>query len=436
MIKEIVLPIVSENVEEGDVVKVLVSVGDEIEIDQSIIELETDKALFEVPSSEKGKVVEVNVKEGDSIKIGQVILKVETDKEQKAESKEQKAEQKAENKEQPPLNLPLTEGDATPDKLETKTEQKFETRDGQVKAAPVSRGEAAPASPSVRRFAREIGLNINEIRGTGPGGRISEDDVKTHAKRLLTERAGIQQTQSIRDLPDFSKWGEIERKAMSKIRQITADSMSYAWNTIPQVTQFDNADITDLEKFRKDYNKKNKDDGVHVTMTSILVKIISLALKQFPQFNASIDINKKEIIYKKYINIGIAVDTDRGLLVPVIQEADKKNLKEISIELGELSEKTRNKKISPDEMEGGNFTISNLGGIGGTNFSPIVYSPQAAILGVSRSSITARFINGKFDPVLMLPLSLSYDHRIIDGADAARFLRWVCEALENPIFLE
>jgi len=218
---------------------------------------------------------------------------------------------------------------------------------------------------------------------------------------------------------------------MSQIRQVTAENMFYAWSTVPQVTQFDEADITDLEKFRKDYNSKIQDTKIHLTITVILVKVIASALKEFPQFNASIDMNRKEIIFKKYINIGIAVDTDRGLLVPVIKNADKKNLNELAFEINKLSERARNRKISLEEMEGGNFTISNLGGIGGTNFSPIVYTPQVAILGISRAKTEAIYIEGKFEPRLILPLSLSYDHKLIDGADAARFLRWVCVAAQH-----
>jgi pyruvate dehydrogenase E2 component (dihydrolipoamide acetyltransferase) len=222
---------------------------------------------------------------------------------------------------------------------------------------------------------------------------------------------------------------------MNKVRETTAKHLSYAWATIPHVTQHDKADVTNLEKLRKQYSKRAEAAGGKLTVTAILVKVIEYALRKFPQFNASVDMAKKEIIFKKYYNIGIAADTDHGLLVPVIKNIDQKNIIQISVELSELSQKARNRKLSMDEMQGANFSISNLGGIGGTSFTPVVNSPDVAILGVSRSNMEPVYIDGEFQPRLMLPLSLSYDHRLIDGADAARFLRWVCEALEDPFLL-
>lgn len=220
---------------------------------------------------------------------------------------------------------------------------------------------------------------------------------------------------------------------MDTIRKITARSMAGSWQSIPHVFQFDKADVTELEKFRKDYSKYVEKQGAKLTFTAILLKLTATALRKFPKFNASVDMKNEEIIYKDYVHIGVAVDTDRGLLVPVIRDADKKSITELSIELNEMAEKARNKKIKPDELQGANFTISNLGGIGGTNFTPIVNRPAVAILGVSRSQTEPVFIDGEFKPRMMLPLSLSYDHRLIDGADGARFLRWLCEAMQNPL---
>jgi len=236
-------------------------------------------------------------------------------------------------------------------------------------------------------------------------------------------------------LPDFSKWGEIERQPMRNIRRKTAEHLSYAWSAIPHVTQFDKADITKLENIRKQLGKKVEEAGSKLTVTAILLKILGSAIKVFPQFNSSIDAEKNEIVYKKFVNIGIAVDTERGLLVPVILDVDKKNIIQLSVELQELSKKARDKKLSLEEMQGGCFTISNLGGIGGTYFTPIVNVPEVAILGVSKSSYEPIYIDGKLEPRLMMPLALSYDHRIIDGADGIRFLRWVVNALENPFLL-
>ncbi len=298
---------------------------------------------------------------------------------------------------------------------------------------PITKG-SAPAAPSVRRIAREIGVDINQVKGSGPYGRISMDDVKSYAKKLNEGRTG-QPSFGIKQepLPDFSKFGSVEKKPMSNIRSKTADHLSYAWSSIPHVTQHDKADITELEKVRKAYNPKVEKAGGKLTVTSILLKVLTSALKVFPQFNSSIDMEKKEIIYKKFFNIGIAVDTEHGLIVPVIKNVDKKNLIELSVEMNTIAEKARIRKISLEELQGGCFTITNLGGIGGTYFTPIINSPEVAILGVSRGSYEPIFKDDKFEPRLMLPLSLSYDHRIIDGADAARFLRWVCEALEQPM---
>jgi pyruvate dehydrogenase E2 component (dihydrolipoamide acetyltransferase) len=296
-------------------------------------------------------------------------------------------------------------------------------------------------------MARELGVDINKVRGSGPGGRISSEDVSTFAKSIISgasSQSGAVQTgpssigpapAGVRALPDFSRYGEVERTPMSKVRAITAQSMAYAWNTVPHVTQHDEADITALEAARKKYAPRVEKGGGKLTMAAIITKVCASALRHFPDFNASIDMQRMEIVHKKYLNIGIAVDTDRGLLVPVIKHVDAKNLVEISAELTALAEKARTKKIMPDELEGGCFTISNLGGIGGVGFTPIVYAPEVAILGVSRSSMKPVYINNAFEPRLMLPLSLSYDHRLIDGAAAARFLRWVCEALEDPILL-
>ncbi len=299
---------------------------------------------------------------------------------------------------------------------------------------PSRSGRVVAASPSVRRLAREIGVDIGQVSGTGPSGRISIADVKAHAKKM-NEGPRVPGASVAVTLPDFTKWGQIERKPMSGIRLKTAQHMSTAWSNVPQVTQFDQADTTELEAHRKRFGEKTKAAGSKLTVTAILLKVAASALKAFPQFNASVDMAASEIVYKKYIHVGVAVDTDRGLLVPVIRDVDEKNILQISIELAQLAEKARNKKLSLEEMQGGTFTITNLGGIGGTNFSPIVNFPEVAILGVSRGGAEAVYHNGKFEPRTMLPLSLSYDHRVIDGADAARFLRWICEALQDPFLL-
>jgi len=433
-IVEFKVPDLGENIESADVINVLVKKGDTITKEQGVIEIETDKATIEVPTSVEGKIVEVTVKEGDKVKVGQVLIKVETTGEvtqekkdtskQKEPAKEEKVQEKREKKEE--------RKEATPVERDGEVEaMKPGERDEQP---PILKG-SAPAAPSVRRIARELGVDINKVPGSGPDGRISMDDVKAHVKKIMQGKSdsvgiGIQKE----TLPDFSKYGNIERVSMSKIREKTATHLSYAWAVTPHVTQFDKTDITEFEKDRKELSKEVEKHGAKLTVTGILIKIISEGMKKFPQFNTSIDMDKKEIIYKKYINIGVAVDTEYGLLVPVIKDAEKKNLIDISVELNTLAAKARDKKLSLDEMQGGCFTITNLGGIGGTYFTPIVNSPEVAILGISRASYEPVYNKeGNFEPRLMLPLSLSYDHRIIDGADAIRFLRWVCEALEEPL---
>jgi len=424
MALEFKLPELGENVESGTVAKLLVSEGETIKENQAVIELETDKAVIEVPSSLEGKILEIFVHEGDLVQVGQRIFSVAGyDYQTEKISRPQRVQESKKVEEQVKIeSIPMEE---------EKDESALR------KTIPIYKG-AAPAAPSVRRLAREIGIDIDEVAGSGPGGRISIEDVKNYSKILNKKREVSVSTLpgiSAEKLPDFSKWGEIVREPMSKVRETTARHLSYAWSTIPHVTQFDKASVTELGRLRKQYAKIVEEQGGKLTVTAIILKIIGVALKVFPQFNASIDLEKFEIIYKKYYNVGIAVDTNRGLLVPVVRGVEKKNIVELSIELTHIAEKARSAKLSLEDMQGGNFTISNLGGIGGTGFAPVVNSPEVAILGISRSQIESIYIDGEFKPLLMLPLSLSYDHRIIDGADAARFLRWVCEAIEQPFKL-
>jgi pyruvate dehydrogenase E2 component (dihydrolipoamide acetyltransferase) len=312
---------------------------------------------------------------------------------------------------------------------------------GTVAKAQDERGPAAAASPAVRRLAREIGVGVNDVQGTGAGGRITQEDVKEHARRILssmgaagTGAPGVA-VRAGRPLPDFQKWGEIERQPLSNIRRSTAEHLSYAWATIPHVTQFDKADVGALEEIRKQFKERVAKAGGSLTVTAMLVRVLATAVKKFPQFNASIDPERGEVVYKKYVNVGVAVDTDRGLLVPVIRNADTKNITDIAVELQRTAERAREKKLTLDEMSGGGITISNLGGIGGTYFTPIVNWPEVAILGVSRATTEPVWKDGQWQPRQMLPLSLSYDHRVIDGADAMRCLRWIVEAIEQPFLL-
>ena len=416
------LPDLGENIESGDVIRILVDVGDRLAEDQTVIELETDKAVIEVPSSIDGTVTGILIQQGDTIAVGQPILEVETGEAPAVAETPPAAEEPA------PAPAPVEEPAPTPIPQEQKATPVVE----EAPLAPIaaSTDGPVPAAPSTRRLAREIGVDIAQIQGTGPGGRISIDDVKAHSKKLHAAR-GAAPVVAV-PLPDFSQWGTVERQSMTKVREITADRLAQAWATIPQVTQFDKADITSLEKWRAAYGKKAEAAGGKLTPTAILIKILGIALKVFPQFNASIDIAQREIVYKRYFHIGIAVDTPHGLLVPVVRDVDQKNIIELAVELSELAQKTRERKIGPADMQGGSMTISNVGTMGGTAFTPIVNPPEVAILGVARSQVEPAYIDGQFQPRTFLPLSLSYDHRLIDGADGARFLRWICTALEDP----
>jgi pyruvate dehydrogenase E2 component (dihydrolipoamide acetyltransferase) len=449
---EFKLPELGENIEQGDVVRVLIKAGDTVKDGQPVIELETDKAVVEVPSSVSGTVKEVLVREGQKAKVGSTIFTFEgsaTAVTKPAETPKAPARSEPEEVSHAQLtrqtfqNARQAEGKSEREAFppDTRKEEGHAIIPPQlVKNAGEEHRAPVPASPAVRRLAREIGVDIYEVKGSGPSGRISEGDVKNHAKSVITSAAqvaasGAGVARPEIKLPDFSKWGPIEKVPMRAVRRKTAEHLTLAWTTIPHVTQHDKADITELEELRKKFAPKAELAGGKMTVTAIALKVIASALKVFPQFNATVDMAHEEIIYKRYINIGVAVDTDRGLLVPVIPNVDQKNIIELATELAQMSTKAKNKSLKPEDMEGGTFTITNLGGIGGTYFTPIVNHPEVAILGMSRSRMEPAWVNDKFEPRLMMPLSLSYDHRLVDGADAARFLRWVVEALEQPFLL-
>jgi pyruvate dehydrogenase E2 component (dihydrolipoamide acetyltransferase) len=449
MATEFRLPELGENIESGDVLKVLVAVGDVIKTDQPVLELETDKATIEVPAPVGGTVKSLHVKDGQKLKVGGLILTIEDGGEAPVAKKDTPAVE-VKRPSMPAAEAPVSAAKKEEPKPAAQAVKPAATPPAPPRAAlpetrpmqsPPQEREiprvAAPASPSVRRIARELGVSIDDIQGTGPDGRISEDDVKAYVKSMMTTPAGAPPGAAIAaaPLPDFSRWGEIERQPMKSVRRKTAQHLAHAWTTVPHVTQYDKADITELEQLRKKFEAEAEAAGGKLAMTAIAVKVIASALKVFPQFASSIDMAREELVYKKYVHIGVAVDTDRGLIVPVIRDADQKNILQLSVELARLAEKVRNRKVTLEDMEGGVFTISNLGGIGGTAFSPIVNWPEVAILGIARGRMEPVYMHGLFQPRLMLPLSLSYDHRVIDGADAARFLRWVVQALEQPFLL-
>ncbi len=460
MAQEIRVPEVSDGVVKGTVISISVAAGDRVEADQTLLEMETDKAVVAIPSPFQGVITEVKVAEGEEVKIGAVIMLGEPAGEATAAAPPPPPATApapapaastvpgAEAESQTATAEPGAAGPRTPATVPPAAHALAPAGSAGIAATAadlktVRTGDrVAPAAPSVRRLARDLGVDIYQVQGTGPGGRISEDDVRTFVRETMQRITGggpvpvvtgeFPGLHAQRPLPDFTKWGPVRQEPLSRVRRITADAMSYAWSTIPMVTQDDLADITGMEAFRKDFNRTAA-PGNKLTTTAILLKVCAAALKAFPQFNSSLDLAHQELIFKDYVHIGVAVDTPGGLLVPVIRDADRKGIETLAVELNSLAEQTRERRISPADMEGGTFTISNLGGIGGTAFSPIVYAPQVAILGVSRAAMAPVWDGSEFRPRLVMPLSLTYDHRVIDGADGARFLRWICEALEQPL---
>ena len=457
MATEFKLPKLGEGAETGTVTSVLVSEGDAIDVEQAVIELETDKATVEVPSSVKGTVKEVKVSEGDEVREGSVLLIVE-------EEVEEAEKEEAEGESEPAKDEPKGKKDSKDDGRKTKDKKKrkevpekeeksedertakppeqAEKTDGEEPAQeeeeekPQTAGELVPAAPSVRRFARELGVDISRVKGSEPGGRISVQDVKAHANRIIASAgAASSEPPSAPALPDFSKWGPVRRESMMPIRRRAAQRLSTAWSRVPHVTQFDRADITELEDERKRLAPAVERSGGKLTLTVILAKVAAAVLEDFPRFNASVDMDNREIIYKDYRHIGIAVDTENGLMVPVVKNADEKSVARIASEIGDLAEAARSGKIRPEDLHGGTFTLTNLGGIGGTHFSPIVNYPEVAVLGLGRAYREPRLVENEVRAGLTLPLSLSYDHRVIDGAAGARFLRRIVEFLETPLLL-
>ncbi len=405
MKKEIKIPDIAENVEKGTVAKILVNKGDKISEDQPLVEIETDKASTDIPSPYEGEILEIKVNEGDEVEVNQVIILIDakSDKDKEEPSVEEDENERIKEEKEP---------DDSKDKDKDDASKKQESD--------------IPASPSVRRIARELAVDLKQVRGTDPGERITIEDVK-NASGKEPEKDKAESNPL-----NLDEEGRTRTESMNNVRRITAKNVQYSWQNIPHVTQYDEAITDELEEFRLQNKEKVQKAGGKLTPTALLTKISAFALQQFARFNSSLNEENNQIVYKEYYNIGIAVDTLKGLLVPVIKDVLNKSLMDISIEITELSKKARSNELSPGDMKGGTFTISNLGGIGGTNFTPIIYHPQVAILGISQSRYQQVYINDKFEKRLVLPLSLSYDHRVIDGADGARFLRWICNVIENP----
>lgn len=454
--QQVVLPDVGDNIEKGTVVTVLVNVGDTVSEGQPIVELETDKAVVEVPSSAAGTVQSIDVKVGDSVKVGGALVTLSGGSAPAAAAQPATPAGGGGDNATSIESTPVSGSAGQANQIAQAQQETQKQQAVPATAAPRQEKfdgrDLVPAAPSVRRLAREMNVDLHAVQGSGPAGRISAEDVKKAVSAqpsavsnapapaaASAQTAAVPTTHSPQPttLPDFSKWGSTTREDMNGIRKATVRSMTQAWTTIPMVTQFDKADITVMEEVRKRFGERVEKAGGKLTMTHILMKVVANALHKFPKFNASLDIPNEQVVFKDFVNIGVAVDTPVGLLVPVVKNADKKSITEIVLDLTDLAGRARERKLKPDEMQGATFTISNLGGIGGHAFTPIVNSPEVAILGVSRGGMEPVWNKekGEFEPRNMLPLSLTYDHRLIDGADAARFLRSICESLEDPFLI-
>ena len=419
---EIHLPELGEGITSVEISDVLVTKGDSIKLDDPIIVVETEKASMEIPTIEGGVVESVQVEKGGTLSPGDVIIRIEGEGQTESPIKENDNE--AEIVESVQDEISKT---PTPKQAESTPIEKS------VPAQSPQLGKPVLASPSVRRFSRELGCDLKLVNGSGPKGRITQEDVQEYIKGRLAGGPTGKVLPIIapgQDL-DFSKWGEVDIQPLNKIKKITGSRLQQAWQAIPHVTQFDKCDITKLEKLRKHLKKVNNDSEIKVSLIPFFIKAVGILLSEMPQFNSSLDSTNENLVLKKYIHVGVAVDTPNGLMVPVIKNANNKSIKELARELTTLSGKARDKKLLPADMEGGCFTISSLGGIGGTYFTPIVNPPEVAILGISRSADVPVFMDGEFRRRLMLPFALSYDHRVIDGAAAARFTTTFGRLLSN-----
>ena len=409
MIKEIVLPDLGEGIESATISEVPLSAGEHVKKDDVLLVLESDKASMEIPSDYDGKITEVLVEEGKDVVTGEPLFKIEIQDSAKEEIEEETKKE-----------------DKTKEQTEVKVESKavFEPNIARV-------GDDVFASPGVRRLARELGIDLRLIKGTGAKGRTTKEDLHSYIRVKMQEGSGL--SKPPKKPIDFSQWGDIEYQKLTKVNKITGSRLQEAWQDIPHVTQFNSADITDLNDYRKKLKSEAEKEGIKITFLPFLMKASVLVLKEMIRFNSSLDENEENLIIKKYFHLGVAVDTPSGLMVPCVRDVDKKTIKELSEELADISQRARDKKLRPDELKGSTFTISSLGGIGGTAFSPIVNPPEVAILGVSKSEWKPVFDKNKkeFVPRFIMPFSLSYDHRVIDGASGAAFVEMLSQTLEN-----
>ena len=429
---EFLLPDLGEEIEEADVLQVHVAVGDEVALEQAILEIETEKATLDLPSSVAGVITAIHVSVGDTIRPGDPVITVNSAGVAPAAS-------------------------ATPEPTPAPTPAVVETPTPPVEAAPVAAAEPAPqtiaappllagepdrrpvfASPSVRRFARQIGVDVQSVTGSGPGGRISEDDVKRHARsRAVAPAAAAAAEPAPAPLPDFAEFGPIEREPLTRLRRTIKRNMAAAWREIPHVTLQHSADITELDSVRYQYRERAEQAGGKLTVTAIMLKVVAAALRAHPRVNSSLDAADDALILKRYVHLGVAVDTPRGLVVPVIRDVDRKNIIQIAVELGDVSARARSGDLTLEEFRGSSFTVTNLGGLGTGHFTPVIHHPNVAILGIGRAERRPVWDDEQelWVSRLIMPLSFTFDHRAMDGADGARFMTWISDAIRQPLVL-
>jgi pyruvate dehydrogenase E2 component (dihydrolipoamide acetyltransferase) len=425
------LPRLAEGVESGTVVSILVSEGQEIKKDQAFMELETQKAVGSIPAPESGTVSKIHVKEGMEVAVGQVLISIATEKSSAmAATSPTPATQLKPQEAPPPIRQPQKTGASN---VRAMDDYRYESRSG---APP-------PASPSIRKIARDLDIDLTRVKGSEAGGRVVLEDLRAYIQRLQQiafEQPGPMAARQAMPTPaearpsepvNFSQWGSVRREKMSALRRTVSQKMVESWTTIPKIDQFDEADITSLLALRKKHASAYEKKGSRLTLTSFLLKAVAAALQRHPRANASVDEGSHEIIFKEYFHIGVAVDTEAGLIVPVIRDVNKKNLLKVSQELHEITEKSKQRKVSLEELQGGTFTISNQGSIGGSHFTPIIYSPQVAILGVGQGQQKPVVVDSKVVIRTRLPLCLAYDHRVLDGADAVRFMKDIVAGIES-----
>ena len=458
------LPSLGEDIQEADVLKILVSEGDTVSVDQPLMEIETEKATLDVPSEAAGTISKVHVAEGDTIKVGQVIVTIESGSSSKpadaprAESAPQaeaaptpRAEEPEAEPEQPAAEVDTEEPERVAPEALARPDPTEPVREAPRPAA--STETAAPgdrpafAAPSVRKFAREVGVDIDSVEGSGPGGRISEDDVKRASRNRPAPTTAAPPAPAtgilhgldaeFRELPDFEQWGPVTREKLSRLRRTVARNMTQAWTEIPHVHLQHHADITAMEDLRQQFKERARAAGGNLTISVMMLKVVASALRAHPRVNSSYDVEAQELILKDYVHIGVAVDTDRGLVVPKIENVDEKNIIELSVELNDIGERARNNSLTVEEMRGSSFTVTNLGSLGTGYFAPIINWPEVAVLGLGRAERQAVWNAEKsaFEPRLIMPMSLGHDHRVLDGADGARFMTWIVEAIKNPMLM-